>query len=360
MFDRIDPELLPFLDSESRQLLQQGVLSVEDHQALLDEAKQKREASLAPPPEKDNKSTPEEPAQDKRGDASELFKKAKEATASKPYLDRARDSLRKLGEQIQGDSKGLDQKLAELASNLKYPPPEIPTWSEFHKDPQTSRASILHHSSDDEYSPPAGLPQAFNGFDLLNAIRNSEAVKFWTPRDDQQEAQKPTSVEEKSLELEEEGRKPRQDTTRSEKLLLVFTGLGDVLIAVIGGNQAKLWVSLVMLLVACAIQVGVIVKVRPFTSARWNTVLIFAVVAVLGFLWWGSRPDPQTPTLTKEQLQQELQKFKSAQPSPTIVPPSLTPSPTPTPVASASPKRRLSRRTSGPPCTAERALRGLC
>ncbi len=44
MFDRIDPHLLPFIDSEARRLLQDGVLSVDDHQALLDEAKKKREA----------------------------------------------------------------------------------------------------------------------------------------------------------------------------------------------------------------------------------------------------------------------------------------------------------------------------
>lgn len=47
MFDRIDPDLLPFIDSESRQLLQNGQLAVDDHQALLDEARRLREIWLA-------------------------------------------------------------------------------------------------------------------------------------------------------------------------------------------------------------------------------------------------------------------------------------------------------------------------
>jgi|GEM_PF-6846293 len=43
MFDRIDPKLLPYLDSGARQSLQSGALSVDDHQALLDEAKRKHD-----------------------------------------------------------------------------------------------------------------------------------------------------------------------------------------------------------------------------------------------------------------------------------------------------------------------------
>lgn len=56
MFDRIDPALLPFIDSEARQLLQGRQLPAEDHQALLEEAKWKRdfiEASI-PEPTLDN------------------------------------------------------------------------------------------------------------------------------------------------------------------------------------------------------------------------------------------------------------------------------------------------------------------
>jgi hypothetical protein len=52
VFDRIDPDLLPFIDSEARVLLQGGQLSVDDHQALLDEAKRKHdfvEASIPEP-----------------------------------------------------------------------------------------------------------------------------------------------------------------------------------------------------------------------------------------------------------------------------------------------------------------------
>src|SRR2546421_10756311 len=43
MRDRIHPSLLPYLDSEARQLLQSGALSVDDHQALLAEAKRKHD-----------------------------------------------------------------------------------------------------------------------------------------------------------------------------------------------------------------------------------------------------------------------------------------------------------------------------
>jgi hypothetical protein len=51
MSDRIDPTLLPFLDSEVRHLLQDGVLRIDDHKALMDEAKKDRkewESSLEP------------------------------------------------------------------------------------------------------------------------------------------------------------------------------------------------------------------------------------------------------------------------------------------------------------------------
>jgi hypothetical protein len=56
MFDRIDPALLSYIDSEARQLLQGGQLSAEDHQALLDEAKKKLEfieASIPKPSRED-------------------------------------------------------------------------------------------------------------------------------------------------------------------------------------------------------------------------------------------------------------------------------------------------------------------
>lgn len=85
---------------------------------------------------------------------------------------------------------------------------------------------------------------------------------------------------------------PKQEPTGAEKWLLVLSGLGDVILALIGGTQAKLWVSLVMLVAACGIQILVILKVQPFRARKWNVLLGFAVVATLTLLWWGARPEP--------------------------------------------------------------------
>jgi hypothetical protein len=98
---------------------------------------------------------------------------------------------------------------------------------------------------------------------------------------------------------------PKQETTRAEKFVLVLTGLGDVILAMIGGSQAKLWVSLVMLVIACLIQAAVIWKVRPFRSAMGNIGLAVGVMAVLGALWWGSRPDLPLPVEKKAQSQSD-------------------------------------------------------
>jgi hypothetical protein len=85
-----------------------------------------------------------------------------------------------------------------------------------------------------------------------------------------------------------------QEPTQSAKLLLILSGFGDVILALIGGTQTKLWVSLVMLLAACGLQILVIVKVQPFRARKWNVLLGFCVVVVLTLLWWGARPDVPT------------------------------------------------------------------
>jgi hypothetical protein len=92
----------------------------------------------------------------------------------------------------------------------------------------------------------------------------------------------------------------KQEPTQGEKLLLVLSGLGDVILALIGGTQSKLWVSLVMLLAACGIQILVIMKVQPFRARKWNVLLGFAVVAVLIVLWWGARPE--LPAIVNQEI----------------------------------------------------------
>jgi len=89
---------------------------------------------------------------------------------------------------------------------------------------------------------------------------------------------------------------PKKETTQGEKLFLVLTGLGDVLLAMIGGTQSKSWVSLVILVVACVIQIAVIFKIRPWRAYKWNVALAIGVVSVLTLVWWGSRPEPPAST----------------------------------------------------------------
>ncbi|HYR75898.1 MAG TPA: hypothetical protein VEM96_08650 [Pyrinomonadaceae bacterium] len=105
---------------------------------------------------------------------------------------------------------------------------------------------------------------------------------------------------------------PKQESTLGENLLLVFSGLGDVILALIGGTQAKLWVSLVMLIAACGIQILVIIKVQPFRVRKWNALLGFAVVVVLTLLWWGARPDVAALAPTPINQQMPKAQYESA------------------------------------------------
>jgi len=82
-----------------------------------------------------------------------------------------------------------------------------------------------------------------------------------------------------------------EPSTPGEKWLLMLSSLGDVILAMVGGTQPKLWVSLVMLIAACAIQIVVILKVQPFRARKWNVLLGVALVVILTSLWWGARPD---------------------------------------------------------------------
>lgn len=66
-----------------------------------------------------------------------------------------------------------------------------------------------------------------------------------------------------------------QDFTFGEKSLLVLSGLGDVILALIGGTQPKVWVSFIMLIVACGVQILVILKVRPFQESPFERAFSF-------------------------------------------------------------------------------------
>jgi hypothetical protein len=107
---------------------------------------------------------------------------------------------------------------------------------------------------------------------------------------------------------------PKQEPTLGEKWLLIVSGFGDVILALIGGTQAKLWVSLVMLVAACAIQILVIVKVQPFRARKWNVLLGVFVVVVLTLLWWGARPDapPASVAQTSTTISQSEDDLRTA------------------------------------------------